>query len=116
MRAINLALLWCVQALAAETTMTEPIEVGTQRQLFLSEHLIASVDGVSLRMHHPVRREAVMSLNEKPWEGRRTGGYICIAQDDDRLRMYYPCREVYKKGEQYTGYAESTDGIHWTKP
>ena len=96
--------------------MQEPIDVETQRQLFLSEHLIASTDGVSLRMHHPIRREAVMSLNEKPWEGRRTGGYICIVQDDDRLRMYYPCRQVYKKGEQYTGYAESTDGIHWTKP
>jgi len=102
--------------LAAESTMTEPIDVGTERQLFLSGHLIASKESVSLRLHHPVRREAVMGLNDEPWEGRRTGGYICIIQDADRLRMYYPCREVYKKGEQYMGYAESKDGIRWTKP
>jgi len=53
---------------------------------------------------------------DKPWEGVSaiTGPYVygTVFWDGDRLRMWY---EVHYQGG-HTGYAESRDGITWTKP
>src|SRR5690606_41276915 len=55
---------------------------------------------------------------DKPWEGN-CSGYCTIIKDGDLYRMYYRgIREAGKDGNdnEVTCYAESTDGIHWTKP
>mgnify|MGYP003315303534 CR=1 FL=1 len=56
-----------------------------------------------------------------PWEGSNNG-YITIFKDDAKYRMYY--RAVAGTGTPASGdgwimngcYAESDDGIHWTRP
>ena len=43
------------------------------------------------------------------------GGWLSVLHVDGRFRMWYSCR--YSETEGYiTAYAESTDGIHWTRP
>ncbi|MCZ6618296.1 MAG: hypothetical protein O7E57_09200, partial [Gammaproteobacteria bacterium] len=56
---------------------------------------------------------------DKPWEGN-TSAYVTVFCDDDRFRMYYRGShydfEAQKGMHEVTCYAESKDGVHWTKP
>ena len=101
---------------------TEPIEIGTRRELFTDTTLIERIDGqLDLRLHQPTPREVVMEHDE-PWEGNNTT-YHCVFKDGDRYRMFYVGRHstVTQKGQLNIGpssfcYTESDDGIHWRKP
>ena len=57
-----------------------------------------------------------MIARDRPWEGVAaiTGPYVygTVLWDDGKLRMWY---QVLTRGN-HVGYAESHDGIHWTKP
>ena len=98
---------------------TEPIEIGTRRELFTDTTLIERIDGqLDWRLHQPTPREVVMEHDE-PWEGNNTT-YHCVFKDGDRYRMFYVGRHstVTQKGQLNIGpssfcYTESDDGIHW---
>ncbi|MCB1064831.1 MAG: hypothetical protein KDN20_18165 [Verrucomicrobiae bacterium] len=101
----------------------EAQKIGDRRELFVEDSLIESISGnASLRLHHPTPREIVIEHDE-PWEG--TGcGYHSIFRDGDLYRMYYKAWHLeVSQGKVDTSrhplsccYAESKDGIHWTKP
>lgn len=96
----------------------EPVDIGTRRELFTDTYLIDSMsDGVALQVQQPEPKEVVLVTGE-PWEGN-TCAYYSIFQDGDLYRMYYRgSHAVNMKSahEEVTCYAESRDGIHWTKP
>jgi len=98
-----------------------PIAIGSRLELFVDDYLIESLNGARLQLHRPVPCEVAILHNE-PWEG---GGccYMTVFQDGDIYRMYYRgAHGVYKQGKyetlhpEVTCYAESKDGIRWTKP
>ena len=72
--------------------------------------------GISLELQTPERREVVLTT-DKPWEGIFSA-YFTIFQDGSKFRLYYrgsgPVGDSSER--QYTCYAESTDGIHFTRP
>ncbi len=87
----------------------------------MDDYLIASMTGVSLRLHSPLPREIVQTYTE-PWEGSGCG-YQQAFRDGDRIRMYYISQDLtddtgtrFGRHPCYVCYAESSDGIHWTKP
>ena len=100
----------------------DPVEIGSRRELFVDRHLIDRFDGARLEMHRPQPREVVMRF-DKPWESYAPG-YTTIMQDNDCFRMYYRAthtppnfggkRDTPRR--QVTCYAESADGINWTRP
>ncbi len=96
----------------------DPIEVGMRRELFVDDHLLESLSsGVALQVQQPVPRDVVLVTGE-PWEGN-TCAYYTVFQDGDLYRMYYRgSHSVNQKSvhEEVTCYAESTNGIVWTKP
>ena len=94
----------------------EIIDVKDQRELFVDHYLIDMLDGAS-KLHEPRDEGPVMKF-DKPWEGLFSG-YCTIIQDDELFRAYYRGRPVAGKDgnpDEVTCYAESKDGIHWTKP
>jgi len=93
-----------------------PIDVGSRLELFVDTHLIESMANTSLRLQTPQPREMVIRYDE-PWEGRYCG-YITVFQDGDRYRMYYRGKPDAKADgeDEITCYAESADGVNWTKP
>lgn len=103
---------------AAEPTA---IDIGTRRELFVDEYLLAKRDGVELRLHQPTPREIVL-VCDSPWEGSGCG-YETVFRDGDRIRMYYIAADLtnadgtklFASRPIYACYAESTDGIHWKK-
>ncbi len=97
----------------------EPVQLGSRRELFVDEHLIESKSGVVLKMHKPQAQEVAL-VCDAPWEGN-TSGYFTLLQDCDLFRCYYRGSHHGEPGGRpshsgVTCYAESRDGITWTKP
>ncbi|WP_417387783.1 hypothetical protein [Gimesia sp.] len=112
-------LLSCLQSVSAEP----PVNIGDRRELFIEHGLIDKITGdAELRLQKPVPREVVFKFDQ-PWEGS-SSGYHTIIQDDGLYRLYYRGSHIIvSEGKLNTGshkpyycYAESKDGIHWTRP
>jgi hypothetical protein len=107
----------CTSPLAAE-----PIDIGSRRELFVDDYLVERLTGhAQLRLHRPTPREVAL-VCDQPWEGN-SGGYMTVFQDGQRYRMYYRgSHGAYTRQGQRDAhrevycYAESKDGIHWTRP
>lgn len=95
----------------------EVINLGSRRELFVDQFFIAKLDGVQLRLHEP-RREGVSLKFDRPWEGGFSG-YTTVIKDGELFRMYYRGLPVAGRDgseSESVCYAESKDGITWTKP
>jgi hypothetical protein len=104
--------------LAAAARAAEPIDVGTRLEPMVDDVLIEKLDGARLVLHPPTPREVAVA-HDAPWEGC-VSCYHTVFADGDLFRMYYrganwdPQNKV--PPHQVVCYAESPDGIHWTKP
>ena len=99
----------------------EVIDIGSRRELFVDKYVIESMDGAELRLHRPTPRDVVI-VQDQPWEGS-SSHYMTVFKDGDLYRMYYRGSNVIYTPEGYHDshrevvcYAESKDGIRWTKP
>jgi len=105
-------------AILAQAAFAQVIEIGTRLEPLVDTYLIDTMDHVELQLHHPVAREIGLTT-DAPWEGN-TSCYVTVFQDGDLFRMYYRGSnydlETKESGDQLVCYAESTDGIQWTKP
>ena len=104
----------------ADTNKVYPLR--NRRELFLDDQLTAAVSGeTALRQHFPNR--------EAPAPSRPVGYYQTNIQErgkrkeEDFVRCYYRGIRAGYNGDlydgnpgEYTGYAESRDGIHWSRP
>lgn len=116
---------------ARNTDDVKPLELGSRLELFVDDTLIESMRGVELKLHPPRSAGRVLSF-DRPWEGG-TSDYISVFKDGDRYRMYYRGSTHFAKGltvhsmlepgetvtpdhPSFTCYAESRDGVHWTRP
>lgn len=89
--------------------------IGSRNELFVDEWLISEKRNASLKLHPPERREVVLTF-DRPWEGRHCG-YFTAIQEEGKVRLYYRgCSPSDTSEEQVTCYAESEDGIHFTRP
>jgi hypothetical protein len=106
-------------ALPAPTGHAEEpaLEIGTRRELFVDSWLIARLDGAHLALQQP-RDEGPAFAFDKPWEGLFSG-YCTMIYDNGAYRAYYrgsPLAKPDGSSTEVTCVAESTDGVHWTKP
>lgn len=105
--------------LSSAIASADPVLLGNRRELFADDHLIASKSGVELKLHKPQAREVAL-VCDAPWEGN-TSGYFTLLQDGELYRCYYRGSHHGEPGGRpghsgVTCYAESRDGITWTKP
>ena len=120
--------VFCVLLLAAITLLwsgrsghyvsnEDIVNIGSRLELFVDTFLIEKQNNVNLILHAPEDAGKVLSF-DKPWEGPFCG-YATIIKDSDIYRLYYRgLPEAGKDGSstETTCYAESDDGINWTKP
>jgi hypothetical protein len=90
----------------------ELVHVGGQLQLFLDDWLIERMDNLSLKLHSPEPREIAIQA-DRPYETPSLYDPVVI-EDGGRYRLWY--RANFEAPPYYTAYAESPDGVHWTKP
>ncbi len=109
----------CALFLLATVVHAEPIKIGDRLELFLDNHLIDTIQGdVKQTLIRPEPKEVVL-VADAPWEGN-TSGYYTVFRDGDLYRMIYRGWQHDEKKKavhrEVTCYAESKDGIRWTKP
>lgn len=95
----------------------EVIPIGSERQLFVDHYFIDSLHQVELRLQKPLDQGPVLYFDQA-WEGLFSG-YCTVIKDGDLFRAYYrglPRSAQDGNEHEVTCYAESDDGIHWTKP
>ena len=109
------ALLAWTGVVAEETNVRD---IGTHKQLFVDEDLIAEIQGIELALNPARRAERVLTATE-PWESAGVG-FCSFVREGDRFRLWYGAWEYDEdiKGHwmQRVCYAESKDGVHWDKP
>jgi hypothetical protein len=99
---------------------TEPaIDLGSRRELFVDDFLIASLQGAELKLHKPQPRDVAL-VCDRPWEGN-TSAYYTLFADGNRFRAYYRGWHFDEKKKraghaEYTCYAESRDGLKFEQP
>jgi hypothetical protein len=96
-----------------------PVEIGSQRELFVDRLLVGELKDVSLKLHEPQLMPAVSPA-------RPQGHYATVLNAGDKFQFYYRADKKagnhWKAGlEQYhdgevTLYAESKDAVRWTVP
>jgi len=90
-------------------------DIDSRLELFVDDWLIDKMHNLSLKLHSPVKQEVAIRFDAS-WEGP-TSTYVTVMKDEDRYRMYY--RGSGHEGTDYSQvacYAESKDGVTWTKP
>jgi len=96
----------------------EPVRaIGNRLELMVDRYLIDRMDGVDLRLNRPVGKGPVLTF-DSPWDGKFSN-YVTVLKDGSLYRMYYRGKPSASKDgaeDERTCYAESTDGIRWTKP
>ncbi len=93
------------------------LQIGSNRELFVDQYLIEKLNGVTQELHSP-HNEGIVFTFDKPWEGNFCG-YGTIIKDGTQFKLYY--RGVRAPGRdgndnEVTCYAESSDGVNWSKP
>ena len=114
---INAASHAAIVGAAAETAPEKPIALGSSLELFTDDQLIGRLDGCSLKLHEPHHANVALRF-DAPWEGAFSA-YVTVLHDDERFRCYYRGNPIAGRDgsdTEVTCYAESRDGIHFTKP
>ncbi|MEE2706634.1 MAG: hypothetical protein VX988_06260 [Planctomycetota bacterium] len=118
---ITLSALLLTAAIPAGSSADDAavVDIRSRRELFVDAFLIESLTGEARQiLHHPTPREVVL-VTDQTWEGNGLN-YVTVFQDGDIYKMYYRgCdfdRGVASQHEVVYCYAESRDGVHWTRP
>lgn len=115
--------------LIAAPVDADPVHIGSDKQLFLGPwtedgrdgYLIESMKHVTMTMNEArATGERLLDL-DRPWESVEhsdTWMYprSWVLKDGSTFRMYYSVFPRYPLAHHFTCYAESDDGLHWTKP
>ena len=106
--------------ISVATYADKPIDIGSRRELFVDRLLIEKMDGVELRLHHPIKAPRPKSPIPKV-------AYTTIIKDSDEdgmlFRAYFRGHDPAFQQERESGdggeivrYGESRDGHEWTFP
>ena len=92
------------------------LRIGSRRECFFDTYLIDEEKTTAeVRIHHPQRKGTVL-VHDEPWEGNGSN-YHNMFYDNGVWRMYYLAWKMLSENDGIrVAYAESPDGIHWTKP
>ncbi|MSP13983.1 MAG: hypothetical protein EXR62_13635 [Chloroflexi bacterium] len=93
------------------------IDIGSRLEPFFDHYLIDRLTGARLKLHAPTPQEVAVHF-DAPWEGM-VCHYPTVIKDGDIFRLYYrgkPSHTPDGAADEVTCYAESRDGINWTKP
>ncbi|HAB16195.1 MAG TPA: prolyl oligopeptidase family serine peptidase [Verrucomicrobiota bacterium] len=100
-----------------ESAGQKAIAIGSRLELFCDNLLIDELKGCALKLHQPTAANVALRF-DAPWEGSFCG-YVTVLKDDDVFRCYYrgnPTAGKDGSNTEVTCYAESPDGVKFTKP
>ena len=108
---------------SSDANEDDVLDIGSRRELFVDDLLIDEMEGGALKLQEP-KPGGVAITYDRPWESS-IAFYTTVLKDGDVYRMYYRAANIGINGTSHpdghllpsaTCYAESSDGIEWTKP
>ncbi|MFH1268195.1 MAG: hypothetical protein ABIK89_20950 [Planctomycetota bacterium] len=113
-----------VQPVGAADPSQTVRDIGSRRQLFIDDYLIASTENLKRSFHPAVKHGPPVMLPEHPWEGVGTApwpsvylfGDVIRDEEEKIYKMWYTSATKDAKGQHVVLYATSEDGIRWHKP
>lgn len=99
------------------SSSNSPIDLGSRREIFVDTYLIDALSGARLQMHSPQPDGKTIEF-DRPWEGAHAA-YVTVIKAGQKYLMFYrgaPVAGADGNVNEFTCYAESRDGIVWTKP
>ena len=95
------------------------INLSNHPQLFLDDHLVSRLRNLTRDVKQPVKHPSnPLFVSEHPWE-KTCHWYTTVIYDEQwgKFRAWYMCGDGTKTHPKYAvGYAESKNGLRWTKP
>ncbi|MBR2585978.1 MAG: hypothetical protein IKE64_11190, partial [Thermoguttaceae bacterium] len=73
--------------LAQEAGDAGAVNIGSNRELFVDQYLIGSLDGTAQKLWPP-RDEGPVLLLDRPWEGEYSA-YLTIVHAGEKYQLYY---------------------------
>ncbi len=110
-----------IELLAVDSTSgsdaSKVIDVGTRKQLFVDDFIVAEKTNVTRTLGKPVKANSGQPLivDDQPWEEFGTPIIGTVLRDRGMLRMWYRGSGGGPNGGVWC-YAESSDGLRWKKP
>lgn len=99
-------------------TGSSSLNVASSKQLFIDNLFFESSTNVFLKVHPPLKTGERNLEREQPWESA-TLNWFNVLQEGNNYRMWYECYDIEgwpTADDTSFCYAESTNGIHWTRP
>jgi len=119
--ALRLVLL-LIACVTCEATWAEaPIDIGTRKQLFVDDYVIATTDNVHRVLNQPIKHAAnpVIQLEPPQKVGGEelviVSGGVIFDKQEELFKMWYEAAN-YAWTHNYVGYATSKNGLHWDLP
>ncbi len=93
-----------------------PLEIGFRKQLLVDDYIIAEKSNVRRALGQVTKANGghPLIVADKPWERADLFRLGSVLHDGRKFRMWYGMNEDSRGA--WLGYAESEDGLHWTKP
>jgi len=104
----------CALAAAVAAAGNEFNVAFGERQLFLDDHGIAKIENLTRTMHQPAKKGAVIRPNPQIGESCLQTRSAPAWDPKEKIFKLWMIGNYYGGGG--TTYAESKDGLHWTKP
>jgi hypothetical protein len=112
-------LIVCDLAVASDPTAfaAEPLKVGTRKQLFIDDYVIAEKHNLVRTLGRPIKANdgRPVLVDDRPWEEFGTPILGTVLRDGGKFRMWYRGAGGGPTGGVWC-YAESEDGLKWVKP
>ena len=103
-----------LSAAAAEESTVAPLNVGDRVQLLLDDHFVAEKTGVALQVTPAYADHRRLIAPDSPGDGNGAFSPLGVVEENGRIRLWY--FGMSGDDAQRMCYAESEDGVIWTKP
>ncbi len=116
--------LWGADHTDVSPQPNTPVEIGCNKQLFIDDYIIGSLDGIRKRLNQPTKHPdnpllTPAASDESSWESKMHFEFASVLFDEEQklFKMWYGLWERGKgDSSSVLAYATSPDGIHWKKP
>ncbi|OFX16385.1 MAG: hypothetical protein A2Z18_03340 [Armatimonadetes bacterium RBG_16_58_9] len=97
---------------ARQSTEEKPMRIGTRKQLFVDDYVVAKRTNVMRELGQAAKANdgKPIIVPDKPWENDAYPLVEAVFRDGGKFRLWY------RMSGEHRGYAESEDGLRWTKP
>ena len=134
MKRISMKRLLLLLLLGTAARFPFTVQAGDQRELFIDDHMVDRMEGLQRVLHQPEDSPGnPVIVPEHPWEHRRIPyGSVLWFPDEAKFKCWYLALNIYDSRPGFRGYrkkhhvpvneaaclcyAESKDGLTWTKP